>query len=442
MSPPATPPPPSSLSWQLCIACGARFDELDPATRCRACGGLLDVKHATPAVTGQALRDRLDSRAAVIARVCSTRGDLVVPSSIASGVWRYHELVLPGAAQVISYPEGNTPLLANEKLARWAGAGELCLKHEGLNPTGSFKDRGMTVAITQAVRIGARAVVCASTGNTAASLAAYGAQAGLPVFVLVPSGMIARGKLAQTVGFAAQLLAVRGDFDCCLRMVEAAGEQLGLYLLNSVNPFRIEGQKTIVFELLQQRAWQPPDWIVLPGGNLGNTAAFGKALEEAKAWGLCDCLPRLAVVQAEGAAPFAKSFREGFRQRYQLEAETVASAIRIGNPASWDRAVRAIEATDGVVLSVSDAEILAAKAAIDEAGIGCEPASAASLAGLRRLTASGTVSAGQSVVAILTGHMLKDPESVLLAAETGGKAIREIDATVAALAAALEATQL
>jgi threonine synthase len=408
-------------SWQVCLACGGESEALDPATRCRACGGLLDVHHQPPGILGPALRELFDQR--------------LSPQSSASGVWRFRELVLPGPENdLVSHPEGNTPLLARERLADWAGVPRLQLKHEGHNPTGSFKDRGMTVALTQARRLGAQAVVCASTGNTSASLAAYGAQAGLPAVVLVPAGKIARGKLAQTVGYGARVLAVRGDFDACLRLVEEGGERLGLYLANSVNPFRIEGQKTIVFELLQQRGWKAPDWIVLPGGNLGNTAAFGKALEESLALGLIDRMPRLAVVQAEGAAPFARSFAEAFRHRYEVQAETVATAIRIGNPASWDRAVRAIRATAGVVLSVSDAEILAAKAEIDHAGVGCEPASAAGLAGLRRLAASGTVSAGQDVVVVLTGHMLKDPE-ILLGSATGEQSrIEEIEASITALA--------
>jgi threonine synthase len=408
-------------SWQLCLACGAELAEADAATRCRTCGGLLEVRHRPPALSGQALRDHFDGRTS------------------ASGVWRFQELVLPSATHPVSYPEGNTPLLYRAPLAAWAGTSDLALKHEGLNPTGSFKDRGMTVGITQALRIGARAVVCASTGNTSASLAAYGAQAGLPVFVLVPEGKIALGKLAQTVGFGARVLAVRGDFDACLGLVEEAGERLGLYLLNSVNPFRIEGQQTIVFELLQQLRWSPPDWIVLPGGNLGNTAAFGKALEQARELRLIARLPRLAVVQAAGAAPFARSFAEGFRHRYEVAAETVATAIRIGNPASWDRAVRAIRLTDGVVLSVPDAEILAAKAAIDRAGVGCEPASAASLAGLRRLVSDGSISREHSVVAVLTGHMLKDPEILLETPALGATAIEQIEPTLSALATAVEA---
>ncbi len=286
----------------------------------------------------------------------------------------------------------------------------------------------MTVGVTQAVRLGARAVVCASTGNTSASLAAYAGQAGLPALVLVPSGQVALGKLAQTTGFGARVLAVRGDFDACMALVEKASAELGFYLLNSVNPFRVEGQKTIVFELLADREWDPPDWIVLPGGNLGNTAAFGKALSEARRLGLIDRMPRLAVIQAEGAAPFAASYRGGFAERLTVAADTVATAIRIGNPASWNRAVRAIRDTAGVVATVSDQEILEAHREINRAGVGCEPASAASLAGVRRLAGTGTIAPGASVVAVLTGNMLKDPDRLLSDAP-----VQEVDPTLAAL---------
>jgi threonine synthase len=271
----------------------------------------------------------------------------------------------------------------------------------------------MTVGVTQAKRIGASAVACASTGNTSASLAAYAAQAGIPALVLVPAGNVALGKLAQSLAYGATTLLVRGDFDDCLRLAEQAGEHLGVYLLNSINPFRVEGQKTIVLEALEQLSWNPPDWIVLPAGNLGNTAAFGKGLVEAKTWGLIDRLPRLAAVQAEGAAPFARSFQENFARRHRVKADTVATAIRIGDPASYDRAVKAIRETNGVVLSVSDAEILEGKAAVDAAGVGCEPASAASVAGVRRLVSAGTIGPSDSVVAVLTGHVLKDPGALL-----------------------------
>jgi threonine synthase len=331
-----------------------------------------------------------------------------------SGVWRYRELVLPTAApHAVTHPEGNTPLLRRAAVSEWAGVPELHLKHEGHNPTGSFKDRGMTVGVTQALRIGASAIACASTGNTSAALAAYGAQAGLPALVFVPAGQVAMGKLAQSLAYGARTLLVRGDFDTCLKLAEAAGARLGVYLLNSINPFRVEGQKTIVLELLQQLEWQPPDWIVLPAGNLGNTAAFGKALFEAKACGLIDRLPRLAAVQAQGAAPFARGFAEGFRERVRVKADTIATAIRIGDPASWDRAVTSIRATDGVVTAVSDGEILEAKAVIDGSGVGCEPASAASVAGVRQLTDRGVIGRNERVVAVLTGHLLKDPGILL-----------------------------
>jgi threonine synthase len=393
-----------------CDKCGRELDELSSAVQCPACGGLLSLRHPSPHLTGPVLRELFTQR------------------GVESGVWRFVEMVLPGAAKPVSFPEGHTPLLRRAALSVYAGVEDVAFKHEGMNPTGSFKDRGMTVGMTQAIRCGARAVACASTGNTSASLAAYAALAGLPAYVLVPAGKIAMGKLAQAVGFGATVLAVKGDFDACMRLVREASEKLGLYLLNSVNPFRLEGQKTIVLELLVNRGWEPPDWIVLPGGNLGNVSAFGKALEEARLAGLIAKMPRLAVIQAEGAAPFAKSFRKGFTERFRVEAETVASAIRIGDPASWDRAVAAIRNTNGVVASVSDQEILAAHDAINRAGVGSEPASAASLAGLRQLVANGTVAKEASVVAVLTGHMLKDTEQLLK-----GVKIREVEPTVGAL---------
>ena len=411
---------PRPASWQVCIACGEEKLETDTAIRCQ-CGGLLDLRHRAPASV-ESLRPELNAR-------------LSGSGPHASGVWRYHELILPSAAakDIVTHPEGNTPLLARAAVAEYAGVDGLLLKHEGHNPTGSFKDRGMTVGMTQAVRLGARAVACASTGNTSASLASYAAHAGLRALVLVPAGRTATGKLAQTLAYGARTLSVRGDFDACLKLLESASADLGIYLLNSINPFRLEGHKTIVFEILQQLGWNPPDWIVLPAGNLGNTSAFGKALMEAKEWGLISRMPRIAAVQAAGAAPFARGFAEDFETRHAVQAETVATAIRIGDPASWDRAVRAIRATKGVVLSVPDEEILAAKRVIDRSGVGCEPASAASVAGVRRLVADGTVGKGESVVAVLTGHVLKDPEILL----KGENQPVEVEGTVEALAAAV-----
>ncbi len=389
-------------SWQICPRCRREAAVDFAEMRCPSCGGLLEVHHALPELRGADLADLFAARSA-------KRTGLD-----ASGVWRYRELVLPGAdADVVSHPEGNTPLLESRAISKWTGLLRLSMKHEGHNPTGSFKDRGMTVGITQARRIGAAAVACASTGNTSASLAAYAALAGIPALVFVPSGQVAAGKLAQTLAYGARTLIVRGDFDACLALAVEASRKLGVYLLNSVNPFRLEGQKTIVFEALEQISWDAPDWIVLPAGNLGNTSAFGKALREARELGLISRVPRLAAVQAAGANPFALSFRDGFAGVHPVQAETLATAIRIGDPASHERGVEAIRFTGGVVTDVPDREILEAKAAVDAAGIGCEPASAASIAGARRLVREGIIRPEDTVVAVLTGHILKDPGLIL-----------------------------
>jgi len=414
-------------SVQVCGTCGAERSLLEPDVEC-ACGGLFDVRLDQPVEDGRSLQ-RLFAGRKESGAVCDR-----------SGVWRYRELVLPGVEhQVVSHPEGNTPLLQRDGVSRWTGLDHLLLKHEGHNPTGSFKDRGMTVGVTQARRLAATALVCASTGNTSASLAAYGAQAGLPVLVVVPAGKVALGKLGQSLAYGARTVMVRGDFDACLRLVRDASTRLGAYLLNSVNPFRIQGQKTIMFELLEQLGWEAPDWVVVPAGNLGNTAAFGMALVEAHRLGLTDRVPRLAAVQAEGASPFAAGFAEGFTRRLRVAAETVATAIRIGDPASWDRAVRSIRDTDGVVTAVTDAEILEAKAVVDGTGVGCEPASAAAVAGARKLRQLGVIAPAARVVAVLTGHILKDPE-ILVEYHRGAGASRplqnppiEIEPTLAEL---------
>jgi threonine synthase len=393
----------AGLATQVrCADCGAAISARSMQVACAECGGLLVAEHRDPAVAGNALRELFDARA---------RASALGASALErSGVWRFRELVLPDAGDaVISQPEGNTPLLARDAIAEYAGVPSLLVKHEGHNPTGSFKDRGMTVAITQARRVGARAVACASTGNTSASLSAYAALAGIPAVVFVPEGAVAAGKLAQTVAYGAHTLRIRGDFDECLRLAREASDTLGVYLVNSVNPFRVEGQKTIVLELLQQRRWRAPDWIALPAGNLGNTSAFGKALAEARQWGLIDRMPRLLAVQAAGAAPFARGFAERFTRRVRVQAETRATAIRIGDPASWKRAVKAIEETGGVVEAVTDADIFEAKRVVDRCGVGCEPASAASVAGVRALVARGMIRPDEEVVAVLTGHLLKDP---------------------------------
>jgi threonine synthase len=380
-----------------CPTCAETFESTQPIQRCSS-GHLLDLELPDPGEAAASLISLFDDRKSSLNPL-----DL-------SGVWRFRELVLSDPpCEPITYPEGNTPLLHSNAVGEWAGIDSLQLKHEGYNPTGSFKDRGMTVGITQAVGIGARGVACASTGNTAASLAAYAAQAGLPAVVLIPRGKVTRGKLAQSIAYGARTVEVHGDFDRCLERVEEACIDRGWYLLNSINPFRIAGQQTIILELLQQRSWEAPDWIVFPAGNLGNTSAFGRILRTVYRLGLIAKMPRLAAIQAEGAAPFARSFATGFRTFEPVEAETVATAIRIGNPASFDRAVRAIRDTNGVVIGISDENILTAKRIVDRPGIGCESASAAAVAGARALRAQGIIGPTEEVVAVLTGHLLKEP---------------------------------
>jgi threonine synthase len=397
--------------WLQCITCGARHDAGAVRYTCD-CGGLLSVERDPVTVSRETFETRRNGRADVDR----------------SGVWRFREAVLDvDAREIVTHPEGATRLYERDGIL---------FKHEGENPTGSFKDRGMTVAMTQAKRLGARAVACASTGNTSASLAAYAAQAGLRAIVFVPNGKISAGKLAQTLAYGALVLQVRGDFDAAMQLVRAACDRLNIYLVNSINPFRIEGQKTIVWELLQDLEWRAPDWIVVPAGNLGNTSAFGKALIEARRNGWIDRMPRLASIQAEGANPFYRGFGGGFAQRFRVQAETVASAIRIGDPVSWDRAVGAIRNTNGVVEHVTDDELMAAKRSIDRMGIGCEPASATTLAGVRKLRAAGTIGERDKVVCVLTGHVLKDADAVMKNVEP--EQIVEIDATVEAVVDAVE----
>ena len=284
--------------WLECMSCGARYPLDEIRYECDRCGGLLDAQRDLSTLRGRATPGLFEGR----------RGDWQGPD--ASGVWRYRELILPvSEPEIVTRPEGNTPLYRSPRLSTWTGIEDLQIKHEGENPTGSFKDRGMTVGITQARRLGCHAVACASTGNTSASLAAYGALAGMQVWVFVPEGKIALGKLAQAMAYGAHTLQIRGDFDAAMTLVREVCDVSGVYLLNSVNPFRIEGQKSIVFEMRQQRGWQPPDWIVLPAGNLGNTSAFGKALEEFKQLGFISKMPRLACIQAAGANHFTSVIR-------------------------------------------------------------------------------------------------------------------------------------
>ncbi|MEO8662015.1 MAG: threonine synthase [Bryobacteraceae bacterium] len=332
-----------------------------------------------------------------------------------SGVWRFRELFpfLTDYSAVVTLREGCTPLLDAPLAAHYAGLDGLRFKHQGYNPTGSFKDNGMTCGVAQARRLGMKRVACVSTGNTSASMAAYASAGGLEPIIFLPHGNISYGKLAQALEYGARTLQVEANFDQILALVRVLAESLGIYLLNSINPFRIEGQKSIVIEMMEQRGWNPPDWIVLPGGNLGNTAAFGKGLREMLELGLISHLPRLAVVQAEGAAPFYDFMTsDDGKFRAVGHPETLATAIKIGDPVSWPKALLEVSAANGLVEQVSEQEIADAKAIVGRCGIGCEPASAATLAGIRKLRAAGRMRADEDVVAVLTGNVLKDPDYI------------------------------
>ncbi len=381
--------------------CAATLDLHDRALSCPVCADLLEV-----------VVDKLAQTASELKRLWLQRRCSYAPMD-ASGVWRFREFLPGGYSEIVTLSEGNNPLVKGKKTGEYAGLRNLSFKHLGWNPTACFKDLGMTTGMTEAVFVGAKAVGCASTGNTAASLAAYAARAGLAAKVYLPAGQVSQNKLAQALDFGAEVVQVEGSFDLALEHLLQAldGE---LYFLNSINPFRLEGQKTVMFEMLEQLGWQAPDYVIVPGGNLGNTSAFGKALVELQAAGLLDKVPRLIVVQAEGANPFARMWRAGSSELVPVEEpETVATAIRIGNPRSWKKALRAVRHTNGFVTEVTDEEIAEAKAVIGRDGIGCEPASATTLAALRKLVARGVIDRDAVVVAILTGHALKDTGFIL-----------------------------
>ena len=383
-------------------SCRARFPITDILYTCPQCGGLLEVAFTGPSPDPAALKKLWRER-----RMSNHPLD-------SSGVWRYREMLpFDGQTQhAVTLREGNTALLDAPHAASYAGLDALHFKHQGFNPTGSFKDNGMTCGATQARRLGLRRVACVSTGNTSASMAAYAAAAGLEAIIFLPHGNISFGKLAQALEYGARTLQVEANFDQILSLVRTLADRLGIYLLNSINPFRIEGQKTIVVEMLDQLDWQVPDWIVLPGGNLGNVSAFGKALRELHAFGLIPHLPRLGVVQAEGASPFYEFVQQGGEFRPQTHPDTLATAIKIGDPVSWPKAALEIRESRGAVERVTEQEIADSKAIVGQCGIGCEPASAASLAGIKKLRHAGIIQRGDFVVGVLTGNVLKDPDYI------------------------------
>ena len=388
-----------------CIKCNKEYP-LDVIRYECDCGSLLDVSH-----------DLEELKEAVSKKIFDKRlGSREFPYM--SGVWRYAELILPTAdpSKIISRPEGNTNLYTSQKIANYTGLGEnnLYLKHEGENPTGSFKDRGMTTGVTQANMLNAKIVACASTGNTSASMAAFAAVGNMKAVVFIPEGKIAYGKLSQALAYGSKTLQIRGNFDDAMRLVKEASLELSLYLLNSVNPFRLEGQKSIIIEMIHQLNWKVPDWLVVPGGNLGNSSAFGKALFELKELGFIDKYPKLVVIQAEHSAPLYLSYKTGFKKKIMVDdPDTIATAIKIGHPVNYDKAVRSINWTNGLVEIVTENEIMNAKAKVDAAGIGAEPASCATVAGIKKLVDQGIINRKDTVAGILTGNILKDPDATV-----------------------------
>jgi threonine synthase len=396
-------PPKATFSFR-CIGCGVVTVGAAQDFRCSQCNNLLEITDPS----WKTVSPHTESLKSIWRKRRSSNALLDL-----SGVWRFRELLpTPDSAEhVISLREGNTPLYELPQSSRITGVSRLYGKHQGMNPTGSFKDTGMTVAATFARQAGYRWVACASTGNTSASMAAYAARGGMRSLVLVPDGKISWSKLSQALDYGALTCQLRTDFDGCLRLLQELVRRAPVYQLNSINPFRLEGQKTLAIELMEQLEWQPPDHIIVPGGNLGNSSGIGKALLEMRDLELIPRLPKLSVIQAEGANALVRTLREaGGKQLVSVQPETRATAIRIGNPASWEKAVRVIQATGGACEEVSEVEMAQAKAEIGAEGIGCEPASAVTLAGLKRLLKQGFVKPEETVVLVLTGSLLKDPD--------------------------------
>jgi threonine synthase len=403
----ATAPSDQAVSQLRCIGCGRTA--LPDRFRCEHCRDLLEIIY--PGWEG---RGPAGLTASALKKLWRDRRSSFDPID-QSGVWRFRE-ILPEitSEKIITIREGNTPVYELPQCAKSAGAQQLFAKHQGMNPTGSFKDTGMTVAASFARHAGYQWVACASTGNTSASMAAYAARGGLHSLVLIPDGKISWSKLSQSLDYGAITCQLKTDFDGCVRVLNEVVQRMPVYLLNSVNPYRVEGQKTAAFELLEQRSWEPPDHIIVPGGNLANSSAIGKALREMRQLGFISRLPRISVIQAEGANPLVRSIRENDgKELIPVHADTMATAIRIGNPASWKKALRVVRESEGTVEQVSEIEIAMAKAEIGAEGVGCEPASAVTLAGLKKLVKQGFVKPSESVVLILTGHVLKDPEYTL-----------------------------
>ena len=403
----------SSTHQLRCTDCGVRIEAeaISSDFRCPQCNGLYEVVYPWSAAAGDSTTPvRLPNPGGMRHLWQERRTSTLVLDQ--SGVWRFRELlpILRNFDRVITLLEGNTPLYEMPRCAEIAGVDWLFAKHQGMNPTGSFKDTGMTAALSVAVERGFEWVACASTGNTSAAMAAYAARAGLRSLVFIPEGKIAWGKLSQSMDYGALTVQLKTDFDGCVKLLLQLVKRFPIYLLNSVNPYRLEGQKTPAMELLEQLEWQVPEHLVVPGGNLANSSALGKGFLEMKHLGLIPRVPKISVIQAEGANPLYRWFTDENREMKPVKAETRATAIRIGNPASWKKSSRVIEQTGGWCEQATEQEIALAKAEIGAEGVGCEPASAVTLAGLKKLVAQGRVARGERVVLLLTGHTLKDPQ--------------------------------
>jgi threonine synthase len=405
-----------STTHQLrCTNCDARIAASAASSdfRCPDCNGLYEVIYPwSPGADSSALPSgvRLPNPNALRYRWQELRTSTMAIDQ--SGVWRFRDLlpILNNLDNVVTLREGNTPLYEMPRCADIAGVDWLFSKHQGMNPTGSFKDTGMTAALSVAVERGFKWVACASTGNTSAAMAAYAARAGLRSIVFIPEGKIAWGKLSQSMDYGALTVQLKTDFDGCVRLLLELVRRFPIYLLNSVNPYRLEGQKTPAMEILEQMEWQVPEHLVVPGGNLANSSALGKGFQEMKHLGLISRVPKISIIQAQGANPLYRWFNDDNREMKPVTAETRATAIRIGNPASWKKAARVIQEMGGWCEQATEQEIALAKAQIGAEGIGCEPASAVTLAGLKKLVAQGRVSPGERVVLVLTGHTLKDSQ--------------------------------
>ena len=416
-----------------CTNCGMRIaaDAGSSDFRCPDCNGLYEVIYPWSPGAGTALPAadvRLPNPGGMRHLWQERRTSTMAVDQ--SGVWRFRELlpIVRDVERVVTLREGNTPLYEMPRCAELAGVDWLLAKHQGMNPTASFKDTGMTAALSVAVERGFQWVACASTGNTSAAMAAYAARAGLRCIVFIPEGKIAWGKLSQSMDYGAMTVQLKTDFDGCVRLLRELVRRFPIYLLNSVNPYRLEGQKTPAVEMVEQLEWQVPEHIVVPGGNLANSSALGKGFQEMKHLGLISRVPKISVIQAQGANPLYRWFNDTNRDMKPVKAETRATAIRIGNPASWKKAARVIEEMGGWCEQASEQEIALAKAEIGAEGVGCEPASAVTLAGLKKLVAQGRVNREERVVLVLTGHTLKDSQytidyhrgELLTAAELAG----------------------